>query len=119
MTTYELFVAWCAKNAPWLGYIVMSVMGGVVAHIREWEQKHPGMGVRDHLVGILRRATMATLAGLLWFLIMQQNSWQGQPYAYVGASLVGMFAPEFFDLLWSLVKKRITGDKTQNTENKP
>lgn len=117
MGTYETLVAWCAKNAPWLGYIIMAVFGGIVAHVREWEARNPGMSWMEHLRGLTRRTIMGVLAGLLWFLIMKQNNWEGQPYAYIGASLVGMFSPEFFDWLWTLFKQRV--GNANNTEKKP
>lgn len=119
MGIYENLIAWSGKNAPWFGYIIMAVFGGIVAHLREWEKNNPDMSVKQHVLALTRRATMAVLAGLIWFFIMQQNNWQSQPYAYVGASLVGMFAPEFFDWLWDLLKQRVGRAAGGTTGTKP
>lgn len=92
---------------PALGYIMLAVIGGIVAHIREWEKLNPNYSFRDHCWAIIRRTVMAVLAGLMWFLIMLEQGWTAKPLAYVGASLVGLFSPEFFDWLWGLYKARL------------
>lgn len=107
MGAIEAFGAWLAKNVPWIGYVLMSVLGGVVAHIRDWEKQNPGMTLRQHAWAITRRTIMAVLAGIMWYLLMKENAWEARPYAYVGASLVGLFAPEFFDWMWALLKARV------------
>lgn len=110
---FDALYAWLLKNALAAIYLALSVLGGIVAHVREYESLNPQMTRRQHAVAILRRSVMALLAGLLWFFIMQENGWESRPYAYVGASLVGLFAPEFFDLLWSLAKKRIAAPEAK------
>lgn len=116
MTFFELFSAWMTKNVPWIGYVVMSVLGGVVAHIRDWEKRNPGMTYRQHFWALTRRTIMAVLASILWYLIMKENGWESRPYSYVGAGLVGLFSPEFFDWLWDLMKARI-GQKAQQPKD--
>lgn len=117
MQPFEQFFIFIDKHVPWLGFILMSVIGGVVAHVREWESKFPGYSFQQHCFAILRRTIMAVLAGAMWFLIMKGQGWLDSPYSYVGASLVGLFAPEFFDFLWDLFKKRVGGVTTSPPNN--
>lgn len=108
MTVLELVYAWTMKNVPWLGYIVMSVLGGIVAHIRDWEKRNPGsMTVRNHFWALVRRTFYAVMASALWYLIMKEHGWEARPYAHMGAGIVGMFASEWFDWLWGQMKSRM------------
>lgn len=92
-----------------LGYLILAVFGGIVAHVKEWETLAPQYSVWQHFWAILRRALVATFAGLIWYLLMLESQWQGKPFAYVGAALIGLFAPEFLDFLWALFKERLVG----------
>ena len=113
MEVLERFLGLVDRHAPWAGFILMSVIGGVVAHVREWEVKYPTYTFRQHACAIARRAVMAVFAGALWFKVMEAQGWLASPYAYVGASLVGLFAPEFIDLLWGIFKQRVLGAAAQ------
>lgn len=104
---------------PWFGYWLMAIIGGIVAHVREWEAKDPSLTTKQHVVAIVRRSTMATLAGLMWYYTVIGAGWSNTPFAYVGASLVGLFSPEFFDLLWSIFKDRLFRSTTAPTVNPP
>lgn len=115
MEVIEKVLMFIDKHAPWAGFILMSVIGGVVAHVREWEAKFPDYTLRQHAFAVSRRAVMAVFAGAIWFKVMEAQGWLSSPYAYVGASLVGLFAPEFLDLLWGIFKQRVLG--AANTTN--
>lgn len=108
MEALEAAQGWLSRNTPWLGFVLLAVLGGVVAHIREWESTHPGYTYSQHAWSLFRRSVMSVLAGLMWWLLMRENGWESRPYAYVGASLVGLFTPEFFDLLWGVFKARFS-----------
>lgn len=95
-------------NVPWIGFLLMAIVGGIVAHIKGWEAHNPEMTVRQHLWAVFRRTIMASLAGIMWYFIMLEYGWTTKPFAYVGAALVGLFAPEFFDFLWDVFKSRIS-----------
>lgn len=107
MGSIEVIGLWLSKNVPWIGYVLMSILGGIVAHVRDWETRNPGYTFKQHVWALVRRTIMAVLAGAMWYLLMKENEWEARPYAYVGASLVGLFAPEFFDFLWGLLKDRV------------
>jgi len=108
--------AWVEKNVPWLGYVIVAIVGGIVAHIRQYENINETMTLRQHMWALARRGVMAILAGLMWYWIISSQGLEDKPLSYVGASLVGLFAPEFFDLLWDLFKRRLTikSDKDAN-----
>ncbi len=89
------------------GYLVLAVFGGIIAHVKEWETLAPQYTAWQHFWAIVRRALIATFAGLIWYFLMLGSQWQGKPFAYVGAALIGLFAPEFLDFLWAIFKERI------------
>ena len=103
----EKFTEYIDLYFPALGMVFLAITGGVVAHIKDWESMHPDMTWRNHCWALLRRGIMAALAGLIWYYVAKQWAWNGQPFAYAGASVVGLFAPEFFDLMWTIVRERL------------
>ena len=96
---------WLLRHAPWLSFVVIAVIGGIVAHVREWDVLHPGYTFKQHVLMLLRRSIMASLAGLLWYFLTEGMQWQNSPFAFMGAAIVGLFASEFFDLLWVIGKR--------------
>ncbi len=107
-----------SKNMPWTGFVSAAVVGGIVAHVREWDATHPGLTFKQHCMMLLRRSIMASLAGYLWYHATIGFNWQASPFAYMGAAVVGLFAPEFFDLLWSVGKKILTRQIDIDVEHK-
>lgn len=105
----EKSLAWVTTNAPWLAFLLMAIGGGTVAHLRDGEGAARPRTLREHVFGWLRRSTFAVVSGLMWYFIVLQYGWEKQPLSYVGASLVGLFAPEFFDWLWVIFKDKIGG----------
>lgn len=111
---------WIKDNIPWLGFATMAIVGGVVAHVREWDATHPGVTFKQHCKMLLRRGIMASLAGVIWYYITLGSNWQTSPFAFAAAALVGLFAPEFFDFVWAVGKRlfsRATGvEEPKNKE---
>lgn len=97
---------WAVENFPWLGYVVMASLGGVVAHIRNYEAQGKVLTLKQHLFGSLLRVIVSGFAALLMYYIMLwQFGTADKPLGYLCAGLVGHFAPEALDLMWSIVKK--------------
>ena len=113
----DSLIAWINANIPWLGHLLLSVVGGITAHVREWEAT-TDYTVRQHVIAMLRRTLLAITAGFMWYHIAAGYAWNGSPFSYVGASLVGLFAPDFFDLLWAIFKNRVMGAAANQQGNK-
>lgn len=100
-----MFKKWIAENAPWLGFIVMALLGGVVAHIRAWERAGVVIPVSDHVKGLIVRSCYAGMAGLLIYWSAQAAIEYGykvsEPLTFVFAGIGGMFGAELFDFLLS------------------
>lgn len=92
---------------PWVGYLVVSVVGGVAAYLKEMEDKNPEMTLRQRTGMLGRKLFFAIFAGMLWYQIVVSQNMSGSPFSYIGASLVGLYATEFLDFLWGEMKKRL------------
>lgn len=92
---------------PWLGYLLVSVIGGIAAFMKEWEQKNPELTLRQRYNILGRKLFFALFAGMMWYWIIQWQGALGSPFSYIGASLVGLYATEFIELLWNQLKHRL------------
>lgn len=94
---------WFAKNLGWLGFVVMCVLGSIVAHIKNYEQSNREWTIREHLWGLLRRGIYGALAGLMVYYLHLEYRWS-EPLSYVGTGIAAIFASDFFDFLWVTAK---------------
>jgi hypothetical protein len=97
---------WVIKNLGWLGFVVMCILGSVVAHIKAYEESKVEWTVRKHVWGVIRRLVYGATAGLMVYQLHIEYSISG-PLAHVATGVVAIFASDFFDLLWNIVKRRI------------
>jgi hypothetical protein len=93
---------------PWAGYLLVSVIGGAGAYVKEWEDKHPERTLRQHLAALLRKLFLALFAGMLWYWLVVWQQMTGSPLSYLGATLVGLYSGEFLDFLWTQMKTRLS-----------
>ena len=98
---------WIPEELAWIGFIVTAAVGGVVGYIKNYEQavvEHPW---RVRLWGISRRVLMAAFAGWIvyQFTLIYAIS---DAWGHVLSGIIGMFAAEFFEVLWVLVRGRVT-----------
>lgn len=106
---------WLAENAPWLGFILMAFLGGLVAHIRSFEKSADPMTVAEHVKGFTIKTVYAAMAGLIIYLLFEAAVGYGykvsQPLAFVAAGIGGMFGAEFFDFIFTtgkdFIRKRL------------
>lgn len=106
---------WIAENAPWLAFIVVAFLGGLVAHVRAFEKSALRMTIAWHVRGLLIRSTYAAMVGLIVYWLSEAAIGYGykvsEPLVYVAAAVCGMFGAEFFDFLFTtgrdLVRKRL------------
>lgn len=110
---------WLAKNLGWLGIAVMCILGSIVAHIKKFEASDTEWTTRQHFWGIVRRLFYGALAGIMVYLLHLEYGWSG-PLTYVFTGIVAIFASEFFDLLFFLVKRKLgfNGDN-HDDQSKP
>lgn len=94
-------------HIPWLGYLLVSVIGGIAAYLKEWEVKNPELTFRQRLGMLSRKLFFALFAGMIWYQIIIWQGMSGSPFSYIGASLVGLYATEFLDFIWNYFKGRI------------
>ncbi len=95
---------WLAENISWLGFVVMTVLGSVVAHIKAYEAAAVEWALHVHFWGIVRRIIYGTLAGLMVYNLHIEFQWS-QPLSFVGTGIATIFASDFFDFLWITAKE--------------
>lgn len=97
---------WALKNLGWLGIALMCVLGSIVAHIKKYEASNVEWTARQHFWGIVKRLIYGALAGMMVYQLHLEYQWSG-PLTYVFTGIVAIFASEFFDLLFFLVKRKL------------
>jgi uncharacterized membrane protein YeaQ/YmgE (transglycosylase-associated protein family) len=90
----------------WVGFIVTAIIGGIVGYIKSYEQSGVEQDLRTKVWGIIRRVIMAGFAGWLCYQLTiaytLSNSW-----GHILSGISGMFAAEFFEVLWLIVSARM------------
>lgn len=102
-----------SEDLVWIGFVITAMVGGLVGFIKDYERAGVETTWRAKAWGILRRVIMAGFAGHLLFQLSVEYS-VSQAWGGVAAGIVGMFAAEFFEVLWVVVRARmqaITGAK--------
>ena len=92
------------KSTPIIGFLVLAVMGGIVAHIRRYEQMGVVLTPWQHWWAIVRKALPAVLSSLLVYAAWDALSWT-LSWGFVVAGIVAVFASEAFDFAWFLLKE--------------
>lgn len=87
-----------------LGFAIVAVIGGIVAHIRQYEITRQERTFSEHFWGVVRRAVMGGFGGLLVYFAWRGASWP-EAYGYFVAGIVGLFASEAFEFFWDLLKR--------------
>lgn len=107
---------WIPEELAALGFIVTSCIGGLVGYIKSYEQDGVERPFRVKAWGVARRMLMGGFAGWLIYqltiIYSISNAW-----GHVLSGIVGMFAADFFEVMWVLVRARLqamaggTGEK--------
>lgn len=90
---------WFIKNLGWLGFVIMCVLGSIVAHIKAYETANVEWSVRQHFWGLFRRLIYGTMAGLIVYQLHIEYQWSG-PLSYVATGICAIFASDMFDFMW-------------------
>lgn len=111
---------WIAKNLGWLGFVVMFILGSIVAHTKSYEASNRKWSIREHFWGIVRRLLYGALAGLMVYYLHLEYKWS-EPLSYVGTGIASIFASDFFDFLWisakDWVRKKLGIERNENGKN--
>lgn len=107
---------WLENELTAIGFIVTAVIGGVVGWIKGYEQANVETTAEEKFWSILRRVIMAGFAG--WILYQFSVEYKiSNAWGHILSGVVGMFAAEFFELIWTVGKNRLLamtgGDKKQ------
>lgn len=97
---------WLAENISWVGFVVMTVLGSIVAHIKAYEAAAVEWALHVHFWGIVRRMIYGTMAGLIVYNLYIEYQWS-QPISFIVTGITTIFASDFFDFLWITAKDYI------------
>ena len=109
---------WIAKNLGWIGFIIMFLLGSVVARVKNYEQSNREWTVREHFWGLVRRVIYGAMAGIFVYLMHLEYRWS-EPMSYIFTGIAAIFASDLFDFLWVKMREKLslffggTGNGTQ------
>jgi L-serine deaminase len=90
----------------WIGFVVTAMVGGVVGYIKQYEILPIEQSTAQKLWGISRRVFMAGFAGwMVWQFSIEFKF--SSAWGHILSGITGMFAAEFFEVVWVAVKSRI------------
>jgi hypothetical protein len=89
-----------------LGFALIALIGGIVAHIQQYELLKLELTPWQHFWGILRRSVMGGFGGILVYFAWHGAGWP-EAYGYFAAGVVGLFSSQAFEFMWSVVKQVI------------
>lgn len=97
------FKQWMTENLSWMGFLLMCVLGSIVAHVKAYEAVGVEWGLRQHAWGLVRRLIYGATAGLMVYALHLEYHWS-QPLSFVGTGIASIFASDFFDFVWTTGK---------------
>lgn len=97
---------WLSENFAWFGFVVMCILGSIVAHIKSYEAANATWTIHQHFWGLVRRGVYGGMAGLMVYYLHLEYQWS-QPLSYVGTGIAAIFASDFFDFLWITAKEYV------------
>lgn len=100
------FRAWLTENLSWLGFVLMCLMGSVVAHIKAFEAANVEWTFKQHYWGLIRRMIYGAMAGMIVYALHLEYNWSG-PLSFVATGISSIFASDFFDFLWITAKAAV------------
>lgn len=90
----------------WIGFVVTAMLGGIVGYIKQYEMLTIELSISQKFWGIARRVFMAGFAGwMMWQFSLEFKF--SSAWGHIMSGITGMFAAEFFEVVWLVVKSRI------------
>ena len=106
MLNGNLVKNWLIDELTGIGFIITAMVGGVVGFIKAYEQAEVETTLSAKFWAAMRRMFMGAFAGfLIWQISLEYPI--GSAWGHVISGIVGIFAAEFFELLWVAVKRRL------------
>jgi hypothetical protein len=97
---------WLPDELAWVGFVVTAIVGGIVGYIKAYEQAGVETTMQFKFWGIVRRVVMSGFAGFLLYQLSVEYS-LSQAWGYMLSGIVGMFAAEFFEVMWIIVRNKV------------
>lgn len=103
---------------PGIGFIILAMVGGIVAHIRAYEQAKIELSLRQHVWGIIGRIISSGFMGLITYFTWNATGWS-QAWGFVAAGIIGLFATEASVAIYQIGKawleKKFLGERLPPT----
>lgn len=97
---------WVQANAAWLGYVVMALLGGAIAHIQAFEKAPEAWTAGKHVGGLAVAWTKAFFIAVIIFYLGQEFR-LSQPLCFVATGVFAVFASDAILWLYNLIKRRV------------
>lgn len=95
---------WIKANLSWVGFLVMVVVGSVVAHIKAYEVSEMEWPLSKHFWGIIKRLFYGCFAGLMVYFAHIYFQWD-EKLSFIATGICSVFAPDLFDFIYKLGKR--------------
>jgi len=97
---------WLTNELAWMGFVMTAMIGGIIGYIKAYEQAGIETTTAHKVWSIVRRVIMAGFAGwMIWQLSQEYTI--STAWGHIMSGIVGMFAAEFFEVLWVQVRQRL------------
>lgn len=105
--------SWIQANAGWLGYVVMALLGGAIAHIQAFEKATEKWEATKHVGCLVIAWTKAFFIAVIIYYVGQEFR-LSQPLCFVATGVFAVFATDAILWFYSLIK-RVVGTRVDPT----
>lgn len=98
--------SWLPDELAAVGFILTAMVGGFVGFLKAYEQAGVQITLKTALWGIFRRLLMGAFAGFLIYQLSTIYGWSSA-WTHVLSGVAGIFASEFFEVLWAIGRHRL------------
>lgn len=111
-----LVVEWIQLNASWLGYVVMALLGGAIAHIQDFEKSTSQWFWSRHVGCLVIAWTKAAFIAIIVYYLGQEYWKLPAPLCFVITGVASVFASEFIRWVYergrNLLSSKLPGKDT-------
>ena len=95
---------WLKTNISWLGFVMMTMIGSAIAHIKAFEASDEEWSYAKHVGGVIVRFIYGIFAGLIVYFAYQYYGWN-EKLSFIATGLCCVFATDVVDFWYKLGKK--------------